>query len=189
MPDCFALLDEPRRPWLDADALKEKFHALAAAHHPDVARGGAVDFAALNDAYQKLRDPVQRLRHLLELEAPDALARAQQIPADIAELFMRIGAQRQALDAFLKKQSQAASALAQALLAPEKIALLAHFENLLAALDERRAHLLETLRSLDDAWRLEKSGTVSRLAEVFQSLSFLSKWSDQLREAVLKLTL
>ena len=189
MPDCFALLDEPHRPWLDADALKEKFHALAAAHHPDIARGGAVDFTALNDAYQKLRDPVQRLRHLLEIEAPDALARAQQIPADIAGLFMQIGAQRQALDAFLKKQAQAGSALALALLAPEKLALRAQLETLLHALDEHRAQLLETLRSLDDAWRLEKSGTVSRLADVLQSLSFLSKWSDQLREAVLKLTI
>ena len=29
MPDYFALLNEPRRPWLDADLLKQKFLALA----------------------------------------------------------------------------------------------------------------------------------------------------------------
>ena len=35
MPDYFALLNEPRRPWLDADLLKQKFLALASDLHPD----------------------------------------------------------------------------------------------------------------------------------------------------------
>src|SRR5437879_6369452 len=99
MTDYFAIFNEPRRPWLDCEALKEKFHALTAAHHPDVSDDGAVDFAAVNAAYSTLREPRARLRHLLELEFPDALARAQQIPAGIAELFTQIGRQRQALDA------------------------------------------------------------------------------------------
>ena len=35
MTDHFALLDEPRRPWIDADLLKEKFLALSSRVHPD----------------------------------------------------------------------------------------------------------------------------------------------------------
>ena len=35
MPDYFALLNKPRRPWLDADLLKQKFLALASDLHPD----------------------------------------------------------------------------------------------------------------------------------------------------------
>ena len=35
MADYFALLDEPRRPWLDPEELKAKFHALTATVHPD----------------------------------------------------------------------------------------------------------------------------------------------------------
>ena len=61
--DCFAIFDEPRRPWLDADALKKKFHALTAAHHPDVARGEKnreVDFAELNAAYEIVGDDKKR---------------------------------------------------------------------------------------------------------------------------------
>ena len=33
--DHFALLNETRRPWLDADLLKQKFHTLSGSLHPD----------------------------------------------------------------------------------------------------------------------------------------------------------
>ena len=35
MTDYFALLNEPRRPWLDADLLKQTFLTLSAGAHPD----------------------------------------------------------------------------------------------------------------------------------------------------------
>ena len=35
MTDNFALLNEPRRPWLEANLLKQKFLALSADFHPD----------------------------------------------------------------------------------------------------------------------------------------------------------
>ena len=35
MSDDFALLDEPRRPWIDAELLKSKFLRLSTAVHPD----------------------------------------------------------------------------------------------------------------------------------------------------------
>jgi hypothetical protein len=35
MNDCFALLNEPRRPWLDSEALKQRFVSLSAELHPD----------------------------------------------------------------------------------------------------------------------------------------------------------
>ena len=39
MTDHFATLGEPRRPWLDAEALKEKFHRLSGTVHPDRVHG------------------------------------------------------------------------------------------------------------------------------------------------------
>ena len=40
MTDAFALLAEPRRLWLDADALKARFLPLSTAVHPGVAELG-----------------------------------------------------------------------------------------------------------------------------------------------------
>ncbi len=71
--DHFAELGQPRRPSLDADALKDHFHRLTAEHHPDIAGDGG-RFTTLNAAYTVLREPAARLRHLLELDAPAALA-------------------------------------------------------------------------------------------------------------------
>jgi DnaJ-domain-containing protein 1 len=186
--DHFAIFNEPRRPWLDPEALKEKFHALTSEHHPDVARDAAVDFAALNAAYNTLLDPRARLRHLLELESPEALARSRQIPGAIADLFVQIGKQRQALDAFLRKQSEAASPLARALLAPEKFAALEELENVLATLNDHQSRFLDELRSLDATWQRDKPGALPRLAEIFQGLSYVSKWTEQVREGIVKLT-
>ncbi len=77
MIDSFALLDEPRKPWLDVDLLKEKYHALARQNQPD---------EQLNEAYRVLRDPKSRLEHLL---GPNERA-SDNVPDDLVDLFMAI---------------------------------------------------------------------------------------------------
>lgn len=181
MPDHFALLDEPRRPWLDADALKEKFHALTASQHPDVKVGG--DFATINSAYQILSDPGKRLRHFLELVAPSALQSTPQVPPQLAELFLQVGAVWQLADAFLKKQAQAAAPLAQALLAPEKFRALEQLEKWSAVVEQRRAALCADLSGSDE------TSDPAALARILAELSFLSKWGAQLREMIFKFAL
>jgi curved DNA-binding protein CbpA len=77
MPDYFALLSEPRRPWLDAELLKQKFLALSSAIHPDHSHqagerereAATRRFAEMNAAWQCLREPRERIGHLLELES------------------------------------------------------------------------------------------------------------------------
>ena len=186
MPDAFTLFDLPRRPWLNADRLKDEFHRRSATQHPD-AGGDADGFTQLNAAHQILRDPVARVRHLLELEAPATLASAQAIPPDLAEVFMQIGALRRALDVFWKRNAQASSPLARALLAPDKIALRTNVESLIESVAGRHTGVLDELRALDETWKTARPTT--RLAEILYSLSFLGKWEDQLRNDLLKLSL
>ena len=89
MIDSFALLAEPRRPWLDPDLLKQKFLTLAAGLHPDrfhnagelEKAGASRRYADLNAAYHCLAAPKSRLRHLLELELGAKPKDIQQIPA------------------------------------------------------------------------------------------------------------
>ena len=53
MTDYFALLGQPRAPWLDPAALKEAYHRQTLQSHPDTATPGREsDFAGLNEAYQ-----------------------------------------------------------------------------------------------------------------------------------------
>src|SRR5437868_8581649 len=76
MTDNFSLFNEPRRPWLDADLLKQKFLKFSAEVHPDKIHNASDGekaaankrYAELNAAYNCLREPKERLLHLIELE-------------------------------------------------------------------------------------------------------------------------
>ena len=188
MPDHFATLAQPRRPWLDPAALRESFHRAAARHHPDAAGGTDERFAALNAAHAILREPAARLRHLLELEAPALLTRAAPIPPALGDLFMQLAARRHALEGFLQKQSAAASPLARALLAAEKTALHRDLETALAQLTAAHDSALAELHTLDAAW--DAGATVAdleNLAPLQARFAFLAKWTAQLREDLFKL--
>jgi hypothetical protein len=77
MIDHFALLEQPRKPWLDVDLLKEKYHALARVSQPD---------EKLNEAYRVLRDPKSRLEYLL---GPNERT-SDSVPNELVDLFMAI---------------------------------------------------------------------------------------------------
>jgi curved DNA-binding protein CbpA len=81
MIDYFALLEQPRKPSLDPDALKQKYHALARQTQPD---------EQLNEAYRVLGDPKSRLEHLLNLEGRNVATSSDKIPDELVELFMEI---------------------------------------------------------------------------------------------------
>lgn len=95
MQDHFHRLGLPRRFVLDAGELERAYLAHSRAVHPDyhVARASA-DLsaslelsAAVNEAYNTLRDPFARAEHLLALEGgPTASEHKQMPPAFLAEV-------------------------------------------------------------------------------------------------------
>lgn len=185
MTDHFAALHQPRRPWLDVHALKDHFHKVSATCHPDVpGSGDAVRFAEVNAAHSALRDTVWRLRHLLELEAPEKLGGMQAVPSEFSDLFMRLADVRQAIQAFQKKENAAGTGLARALLAEERLALWERITALKAELDEVRDVSLSLLRTLDAEWDAPPSDATDRLAALHQRFSYLSKWRAQLGESL-----
>lgn len=186
MPDHFAILQQPRRPWIDDAALKEAFHRATAQQHPDIA-GGSVDSAsALNAAYAVLRDPAARLRHLLELEWTGPSAPAGIAP-DLADCFGRIGALRQASVALAKKEAAAQSPLSRALLAGDHAAHRNALEDAIAALVALENAAQEELRALDAGWAARHETTRFALAALQQRFAFLAKWHAQLREDLFRL--
>ena len=187
MPDHFATLAQLRRPWIDEAALKDAFHRASAQQHPDIAVGSGDNAAALNAAYAVLRDPATRLRHLLELEWPDAQSAPAGIAPEIADLFGNIAALRQTGTALAKKEAAAQSPLARALLAGEHAVHRHELETALANLAAAETAALEELRALDAAWDERNETTRNRLAAVQQRFAFLAKWQAQLREDLFRL--
>lgn len=185
MTDHFATLGQRRRPWLDREALKDAFHRLSASLHPDVAKtGNAEQFAELNTAYSVLREPASRLRHLLELTAPEARAAQAAPPAELGDLFMDIAGLRQRLDRFLSARNAAGSPLARALLARDEASLRGDLAATIARLEAADLAALEELRTLDHAW----SGETAVLLRLYHRLSYLTRWLSQVREALFSLS-
>ncbi len=191
--DFFALLGEPRRPWLDPDRIKDKFHALSRAQHPDQQATGSnaetdAAFARLNAAQAGLRDPKARLRHLLELEYPEIrLSGPASVPASLAELFAPIHALVQAVDALLAKKAAAPSALAKALLARDEFSLREQAETRLGALETLHHAAVAELQAFDRVWDARPPDNASRLHELYQRFAYLSRWTEQLRERLYQL--
>ena len=73
--DAFAMFGLPRQFDVDADALRKQYLQRCAASHPDrftdpaEQAEAAAMMAALNEAFQTLRDPIRRAEHLLALLA------------------------------------------------------------------------------------------------------------------------
>src|SRR5687767_6907830 len=95
MTDHFHRLGLPRRFVLDAGELERAYLAHSRAVHPDYHLAGAsADLgastelsAAVNEAYNTLRDPFTRAEHLLALEGgPSAGEHKQMPPAFLAEM-------------------------------------------------------------------------------------------------------
>jgi curved DNA-binding protein CbpA len=124
MTDYFALLEQPRAPWLDPAALKETYHRKTLQTHPDTAAPDREnDFTGLNEAYQVLQDPKRRLHHLLSLENCAPTSANQPIPGELQDLFLLIGALNQRANLLLKKTRTTSNALSRSLLKPQIVEL------------------------------------------------------------------
>jgi curved DNA-binding protein CbpA len=188
MIDHFAILEQPRRLWLDADALKDAFHRLSATVHPDVAgTGDSAKFAALNGAYSVVREPASRMRHWLELTFPDAPTANPAPPPELGDLFMEIAGLRRRLDAHLAQRKAATSPLSRALLAGDEAALRRDLTAALERLEVAQSAALAELKSSDAAWQEAAPIPREALLGLSHRLAYLARWSTQLREALFAL--
>ena len=197
MPDYFALLNETRRPWLEPETLKEKFLTLSAAVHPDrVHHLSAAErenaqhhYTELNAAYNSLREPRRRLRHLLELELGKKPSDLTQVPDDLMELFFVIGKALRDADAFLAEQEQASSPLIRVQLFERGMDWTETLGKLQQQIGARRAALVEDLKTLDAAWNSPSPpATLAQLEQLSRLFSYFDRWLAQLSERSARLS-
>jgi DnaJ-domain-containing protein 1 len=199
MTDYFALFNEPRRPWLDSELLKEKFLALSATVHPDrVHNLGEAERAAaqeryteLNTAYNSLREPKERLHHLLELEHGALPKDIQRIPSELMDLSLEVGQACREADAFLAEKAKVTSPLLQVTYferGQEFVDKLQGVRQRVIALNNR---LIEELREIDAAWQstaTPRSALLQRLEQLYRLFSYFARWTAQTQERVVRLS-
>jgi curved DNA-binding protein CbpA len=196
MTDHFALLDEPRRPWLDADVLKTKFHTLSAEAHPDrVHQSSEGDklaanqrYTELNAAYNCLREPRSRIRHLLELELGTKPSDLTNVPDDLMELFLSIGKIFREVDTLLGEKARATSPLLQVQLFERSQDRVEQLGTLRAKISDRRDVLLDELQALDRTWAASTPKPTDALLKIWRLLSFYDRWLGQIQERVVQLS-
>ena len=185
MIDYFALLQQPRRPWLDPETLKEKYHQLTKAGHPDRPSASPdSDFANVNEAYRVLSDPKLRLQHLLALGNVPANAGA--VPPTLADVFLETGTLIQEIDRLLARSTT--NALSKALIKPEITSKQELAADLLQKLQAMHAAAVNELRVMDKDWDSIDS-VAPQLAELSSRFAYLTRWIAQLEERKFQLSI
>jgi curved DNA-binding protein CbpA len=188
MTDHFALLEQPRLPWLEPEQLKEAFHRATLRAHPDAAPAGSDgDFAQLNEAYQTLRDPKLRLQHLLTLTDNAPSRNSGAIPRDVEELFPAVATLTQQAAEVADKFANASSSLTRSVLKAQMLQTQQRVSEMLHVLEQRQAESTARLQQLNSAWEANREAVISELHELYLRFSYLSRWAAELRERELQL--
>lgn len=202
MTDYFALFDELRRPWLEVEQLKAKFLERSAEVHPDKLRSAAPAeqeaasrrFAELNSAFNCLREPKDRLRHLLELELGSLAIEAREMPPNLADLFMEMARLRREVDGFLVESTRTQSALLRVQMFSRAQEWIDRLRAMLQRLSSLQAKLHQELQTLDARWLstetdpVQRGVMLERLEHIHQELSFYARWTGQLHETTVQLS-
>jgi curved DNA-binding protein CbpA len=203
--DYFALLGQPRQPWLDSALLKAAFLQQSARLHPDRVQAShpaeqaaaTGRFAELNAAYHCLREPKERLLHLLELETGAPPANVQSVPADTMDLLMETGDVCRQTDLFLEAKGRAASPLLQAQLFEQTLDWTSRLQALHERILLRRDQLLAELPAMNAAWNAApppsspvRAGALPlrRLEELGRTLSYIARCGGQIQERLAQLS-
>jgi len=203
MVDCFALLNEPRRPWLDPESLKQKFFALSAGAHPDhratgsesERRAAQEQYTQINSAYQCLRHEKDRLAHFLELERGVKPEQLSAVPPELMELSIEISRRCREADTLAAEKSKVSASLLKAkLFERSQLAtdgLLAQQSRIVAW----REQLLAKLRDLDQEWTRVAGGSDSdrrpvlgELEELYRLFGYVNRWIAQIQERIAQLS-
>lgn len=199
MTDAFALLGEPRLPYLDPEGLKERFLRLSGPFHPDRVHNASESeraeanrrFAELNAAHHALREPRDRLLHLLELESGAPPRDIQKIPPGTMDLFVEIGQACREADEFLQKRTETTSPMLKLKQMQSTLAWADRLGGLQRSVKARETELIDELKKLNGVWEAAPavgdparaaSLPLERLEQVYRAMSYTARWTEQLQE-------
>jgi curved DNA-binding protein CbpA len=186
--DCFAVLGLPRAAVMVESALHRAYTEHSRLAHPD--HGGSEAAASqVNAAFETLRSPEKRLKHLLELDGPEDAKAWRTVPLDDAmmSLFSGLGKAMEDTAKFLERKAKAGSALAKALLANEEMRHRETLERIGFEIEERREDMEAGLMALDATFANPDLDGWKQLAAMQARFAYLARWQAQVRERLLAL--
>ncbi len=206
MIDAFAVLSEPRRPWVDVDQLKARFREMSSPLHPDRVQSASpeeqasanVRYAELNSAYNQLREARERLPLLLELESGAPPRDIQRIPPGTMDLFVEIGQACRDCDSFLPRLTAATSPMLKLQVMREGLEWADQLQALQGKVHAKQVELETELRQMNAVWeQAPEIGSVGRAAalplerleQIYRSLSYVARWTEQLQERIVELAI
>lgn len=190
MIDYFSLLQQPRRPWLNAEQLKDKYIQLTMSMHPDrqtsqpPEQNSTPDFANINNAFRVLVDPKSRLQHLLKLEG--IATNSDPVPETLGDVFLETGTLLQEIDLLISRTT--ANTLSKALRQPEILEAKRLAADLLDKLQGIYNNALEELQKLDQLWNSTHQIAIE-LTALSAKLAYLTRWIAQLEERQFQLSI
>ena len=195
MIDYFALLDQPRRPWLDPDELKNTYYRKTLLAHPDAQttrpRAAETDtsFTSLNEAYQVLQDPRRRLHHLLSLEGAAPSSTDETIPQHLHDLFPAVGTLTQRANPLLEKIRTTSNRLSRSLLKTQILEVQKEAKEVREKIQNLSDASLAALRQINTAWAKNPAEQIEALSNLYVAFAYLTRWSAQLDEITFQLSL
>lgn len=193
--DAFATFGLSRRPWYEPARLQERFHQLSLDHHPDrfvdpVARAAAESrYAEINRAFQTLREPHTRVRHLAELLAGVKLESVQSVQPAHADLFMEVAGFCRRADQVLSDRDREKSPLMRATKIRRCLALVPEAERLRGVIEGRLAEVEGELRRIDqgEVWGGPDLApiaqeVVKKIQDLATVLIFFTRWTEQVNQ-------
>jgi DnaJ-domain-containing protein 1 len=189
----FEILDESPRPFLDSEALKQKFLKLSAPLHPDRVHQfsdaekveATQKFSELNQAYQTLKEPKDRLKELLTGIQGVTPSKIQNVPQDLIESSFEVGRLCQEFDLFLKSPVPD-SPLPKAVNLSQRKDWLNRLKTLEAQILERENETQTKLLELDRLWTnaSDKTPLLSPLKYLISAFSYLARSKHQVFERI-----
>jgi DnaJ-domain-containing protein 1 len=153
-------------------------------------------FVEINAAWQCLREPKDRLGHLLELEMGARPKDARDVPVSALDLSFEVGLLCREADVFLEAKSRTSSPLLQAQMFGGGMELAERLNALQQRIQERRDDLLNRLKDMNAVWEAAPTDGAARIAAlpleqlegIYRMFSYIARWSSQIQERVVRLS-
>jgi hypothetical protein len=150
-------------------------------------------YSELNAAYNCLREPKERLQHLLELELGAKPKEVERISSGSMDVFFEVGQLCRHVDVYLAEKARVTSPLLKVQLFEESQEWTDKLNSLQQKINARRDGLISELQTMNRFWEsasnaADRQSSLTRLEEIYRLFGYFNRWSQQIQERIVQLS-